>query len=41
MPGDFMTAAEKLSYDREVEVLQIVNHPFVIKYKDSFIYSKG
>ena len=29
---------EKLSFDREIQVLQIVNHPFVIKYFDFFEY---
>jgi serine/threonine protein kinase len=35
-----MLAKEKQNYERELKILQNVNHPFIIRYIDEFIYDK-
>ena len=33
-----MNELEKLGYDRELDILQKISHPFVIKYMEEFLY---
>jgi serine/threonine protein kinase len=33
-----MDNMEKLGYDRELKILQEIDHPFVIKYMEEFVY---
>jgi serine/threonine protein kinase len=38
VPLVYINSLEKLGYDRELQILKEVDHPFVIKYQDEFIY---
>ena len=38
IPLSFFDSLQKLGYDRELEILKETDHPFVIKYKDEFVY---
>ena len=37
-PFKMMNALEQLGYDRELKILQEIDHPFVIKYMEEFVY---
>jgi len=34
VPLKFMNDVEKLSYERELQILRATNHPFIIKFKE-------
>ena len=38
IPFSVMSLKDELGIKREIEILQIVNHPFVIKYIEDFEY---
>jgi serine/threonine protein kinase len=38
VPLTYIDSLEKLGYDRELQILKITDHPFVIKYHDEFEY---
>ena len=38
IPFKIMNALGKLGYDRELKILQEIDHPFVIKYMEEFVY---
>ena len=38
IPLAYVDSLEKLGYDRELQILKEINHPFVIKYEDEFEY---
>jgi len=40
VPLSMMLANEKQNYERELKILQNVNHPFIIRYIDEFKYQK-
>jgi hypothetical protein len=33
-----MNSLEKMGYDRELEILKEISHPFVVKYMEEFFY---
>ena len=38
IPLAYVDSLEKLGYDRELQILKEIDHPFVIKYEDEFEY---
>ncbi len=35
-----MSREDELGVERELEIMQKLNHPFIIKYYDNFIYKE-
>lgn len=38
VPISMMLAREQQGYERELKILRTVNHPFVIRYIEEFVY---
>ena len=38
IPAKLMNSLEKMGYDRELEILKEISHPFVVKYMEEFFY---
>jgi serine/threonine protein kinase len=38
VPISMMLAREQQGYERELRILKTVNHPFVIRYIEEFVY---
>jgi serine/threonine protein kinase len=37
-PITYIDSSEKLGFNRELQMFKEIDHPFVIKYKEEFIY---
>ncbi len=40
MKLEHMNSEDKLAYERELEILQTMKFPFIIEYKEQFIYKE-